>query len=71
MLGTCTRSLAASGLVDRNRPTANMETESAAPANGPASEMSTFVLRSGRIDLNCTNQVSSTTTSADNSLIFK
>jgi hypothetical protein len=34
-----------------------METESAAPANGPASEMSTFGLRSGRIDLNCTNQL--------------
>lgn len=51
-LGTCTNSPAAVGFVESSRPTANIEKESTAPAKGPASEMSTFVLRSGRIDLN-------------------
>ncbi|KAG5583220.1 hypothetical protein H5410_053847 [Solanum commersonii] len=33
-----------------------MEEDNAAPAKGPAREMSTFALRSGRMDLNCRNQ---------------
>ena len=52
MLGTCTKSPAATGFDEISRPTANIEKERAAPANGPAREMSTFVLRSGIIDLN-------------------
>lgn len=52
MLGTCTRSPAASGVDESNKPTANIENDNTAPANGPAIEISTFVLRSGRIDLN-------------------
>lgn len=51
-LGTCTKSPAASGFDDSKRPTANIEKDNAAPENGPASETSTFVLRSGRMDLN-------------------
>lgn len=53
MLGTCTNSSVALGLDERRRPTENIDNDSAKPANGPASEMSTFVLRSGRMDLNC------------------
>lgn len=52
MLGTCTKSPAASGFDESSKPTENIAQDSAAPAKGPASEMSTFVLRSGRIDLN-------------------
>lgn len=52
MLGTCTKSPAASGFDESNKPTQNIENDSTAPAIGPAAEMSTFVLRSGRIDLN-------------------
>lgn len=53
MLGTCTISAAASGFDESSSPTANIESDSVAPANGPAREMSTFVFLSGRIDLNC------------------
>lgn len=52
MLGTCTRSPVALGLDESSRPTANIDSDNAAPAIGPASDMSTFVLRSGRTDLN-------------------
>lgn len=52
MLGTCTKSPATSGFDERRRPTANIENDSTAPAKGPASDMSTCVLLSGRIDLN-------------------
>lgn len=54
MLGTCTKSPATSGFDERRRPTANIENDSTAPAKGPASDMSTCVLLSGRIDLNYT-----------------
>lgn len=54
MLGTCTKSPAAPGFDESNSPTANIEKDRAAPATGPAIDMSTSVLRSGRIDLNCT-----------------
>ena len=52
MLGTCTKSPVVSEFDESSRPTANIEQDSIAPANGPASDMSTFVLLSGRMDLN-------------------
>lgn len=56
MLGTCTKSPAASGLDERRRPTANIENDSTAPAKGPESDTSTCVLLSGRMDLNYNTQ---------------
>lgn len=52
VLGTCTKSAATSGFDERSSPTVNIEKDNAAPANGPASEISTFAFRLGRIDLN-------------------
>ena len=51
-LGTCTKSPVVSGFDERRRPTANIENDNTAPAKGPASDMSTCVLLSGRMDLN-------------------
>jgi hypothetical protein len=51
-LGTSTKSLAPTGFEESNKPTKNIENESAAPATGPTITMSNIVLRSGRMDLN-------------------
>jgi hypothetical protein len=53
MLGTCTKSLAATGLVESDSPTPSIATDNRPPAKGPANEMSNFAVRSGRMDLNC------------------
>lgn len=55
VLGTCTRSPKPDGFDESAKPTQNIENESAAPAKGPANEISTMVFRSGRIDLNYRN----------------
>lgn len=52
MLGTSTKSLAPAGFEESNKPTENIEKESAAPARGPAIDMSNIVFLSGRMDLN-------------------
>lgn len=52
VLGTCTKSAATSGFDESSSPTLNIEKDNAAPANGPASEISTFAFWLGRIDLN-------------------
>lgn len=53
VLGTCTKSPNPAGFDESNNPTQNIDKERATPAKGPANAISTFVLRSGSIDLNC------------------
>jgi len=51
-LGTSTKSFAPTGFEESSKPTKNIEKESAAPATGPAIDMSNIVFLSGRMDLN-------------------